>query len=308
MKRHPGLLVALLGLAALGATCKGKEPEPPAVPPSAPAAPEGKAPAVQAIPGIELAELEPAVRGDALRLLNETFCYCGCARTVAACLVNKADCGCVQCSERMASFIMGEYRAGASTEDVEEQLLEGFSQGFNGRPQPLDQADQPEKGPAQPAVTIVEFADFRCPHCAAAFEVLEELAKRHPEVRVRFYYFPLSGMGEKSVRAAEAAEEARAQGKFWELAALMFRNQHALEPEDIAGYAKEVGMDVAKLAAALDQHTHLTTVMDDKRLGESVGVKSTPTLFVDGRPFGLGRTLENLELRLAMEKARGRCD
>ena len=301
--------MALCGLAALGATCKGGErgdnrAEQAAVltPPPPRPAPIGE------IEGVDITSIPPEVRRDALRLLNETFCYCGCARTLAACLASRADCSCVKCSERMTEFILNEYRAGASTEDVEAELLEGFSQGFNGKLVRFEEPDQPIKGPAEAPFTIVEFADFRCPHCAAAFEVLNTLAARRDDVQVRYFYYPLSSGREISLKAAEAAEEARHQGKFWELAGLMFENQHALEDLDLMRYARQVGLDMERFEAALKGRKHLEQVKKNKRLGESLGVQSTPTLFINGRPFGLARTLENLEMRLQMEAGRGQCD
>ncbi|MBK6690516.1 MAG: thioredoxin domain-containing protein [Deltaproteobacteria bacterium] len=310
MSGRPGLFVALFGLAAIGATCKGGDQrgESPNTPPAPPAAPAVKAPAVTEMEGVDLALIDPSLRGDALRILNETFCYCGCARTVAACLANKANCSCVKCSSRMADFIISEYRSGATTEDVEAQLLEGFSEGFNGRELKFEEKDQPQKGPADAPFTIIEFADFRCPHCAAAFSVLDDLVKQRQDIQLRYYYFPLNGGGERSIRAAEAGEAAKAQGKFWEMAKLMFENQHALEDADLSTYAKQAGLDVGKFEKALKDGAHRPKVMENKRLGETVGVQSTPAVYINGRPFGLARTLENFQLRLEMEADRGRCD
>lgn len=311
MRGRSGLFVALFGLAAIGATCKGGDQRGEATPPPAAEAtppPANKAPAVTEMEGVDLALIDPSLRGDALRILNETFCYCGCARTVAACLANKADCTCAKCSARMADFIISEYRSGATTEDVEAQLLEGFSEGFNGREVKFDQADQPKKGPDGAPLSIVEFADFRCPHCAAAYSVLDDLLKKRPDVQLRYYYFPLNGGGERSIRAAEAGEAARAQGKFWEMAKLMFENQHALEDADLHTYAQQAGLDVAKFDKALKDGAHRAKVLENKKLGETVGVQSTPAVYINGRPFGLARTLENFQLRLEMEANRGRCD
>lgn len=315
MSRQPVWIVALLGLAAAGATCKGSDPQPDETTPKATgAAPVEveqaavRAPAIQEVPGFDMAELPPAVRGDALRLLNETYCYCGCARTIASCLANEESCSCVRCSKRMAGFIMNEYASGSSTDDVEQQLLGGFSEGFNGRPRAFEDADQPLKGPADAKVQLVEFADFRCPHCAAAYEVLAEAVAKHDDVNLRYYYFPLSGGGERSQLAAEAAEEARVQGKFWEMAKTLFRFQHALEDSDLRGYAQNVGLDMAAYDAAMKTRKHKDVVLADKRAGEKAGVLSTPAIYLNGRPFQMARTLENIELRIEMESERGRCD
>jgi protein-disulfide isomerase len=266
-------------------------------------------PAITELEDLDLSAVPPEQRNDALRLLNETSCYCGCTRTLAACLANKKECNCLKCSERMAAFVVNEYKTGASTDDVEAQLLEGFAEGFNAKVVAFDDTDQPTRGSKDAKFTIVEFADFRCPHCAAAAEEIEALFGKRSDTRLVYYYFPLGGFNsEQSVKAAEAAEEARAQGKFWELSKILFAEQHALEDADLERYAQQVGLDMLRFKAAMASRVHRETIMKDKRLGESIGIRATPTLYVNGRPFGLGRTADNLEMRFAMESERGRCE
>lgn len=312
MNGRPVLFVTLLGLAAAGATCKGSDKAPPPAPAAEPTPqveePLVKAPAITEMEGIDVAEIPPAQRVDALRILNENYCYCGCARTIAACLANRADCSCVTCSERMARFVLNQYNEGASTEDVEEQLAEGFTGGFNAKPASFPLEDQGTWGSKDAPITLVEFADFRCPHCAAASDVLAELTKKRSDFRLVYFYYPLSSGGETSIKAAEAAEEARVQGKFWEMAHELFANQHALEDSDLARYAQQIGLDMGEFAMAMDRRVHRDKVMANKRIGEAAGIMSTPSIFVNGRPFGLGRTLDNFNLRIDMEAARGRCD
>ncbi|MCK6547477.1 DsbA family protein [Myxococcota bacterium] len=268
----------------------------------------GQTESITDVEGLDLTAVPPSRRADVLALMNEHFCYCGCPRTLAACLANKADCTCVRCSDRMASFIVREIAAGQSSADVETDLLAGFSEGYNARAATFALDGQPSKGKADAPIVVVEFADFRCPHCAAAFELLEGVFAKRDDVRLVFMYFPLGGGGETSQRAAEAAEEAHAQGKFWELAKVMFENQHALEPSELSRYAAQVGLDVPRFEAALGNRIHREKVAANKRAGEAAGVVATPTLFVNGRPFGLARTAENLEMRFAMESERGRCE
>lgn len=311
MNGRPVLFVTLLGLSVLGATCKGNESKKaPAPPPSAPAPAEPlvRAPAVTEMEGVDLARVPPAQRADALRLLNDNYCYCGCTRTIAACLANREACSCVNCSDRMAQFVLNEYAQGSSTEDVEEQLLSGFATGFNAKPKTFDFDGQASLGAETAKVTLVEFADFRCPHCAGNHEVLEKLMKTRDDVRLVYYFFPLSGMGEPSIRAAEAAEEARVQGKFWPMAHTIFANQHALEEADLRRYAEQTGLDMAKFEQAMSSRKHRDAVMADKRIGEAAGVLSTPSVYVNGRPFGLARTLDTYNMRIDMEAQRGTCD
>lgn len=314
MRIRPAILLVFLGLAGLGATCKGQKGDTPDIakipssPPPVPVDPAKKPLAVPELPGLDLARIRPEARAELMRILNENFCYCGCPRTIAACLASKADCPCVKCSERMKSFVVQLFEIGMSTQEIEASLLEGFSEGYNGREQRFDLKDRPSKGPENAKYTLVEFADFHCSHCKAAFEPLSELVRKHPDVRLVYIYFPLGGPDAPGVLAAEAAEEARLQGKFWELSKLLFEYQHALDEESLLKYGREVGMDEAKLKAALTKHTHLARVLDAKKIGVGVNVESTPTIYVNGRPFGLPRTLDALEMRLEMEDERGRCE
>jgi protein-disulfide isomerase len=301
--------VLAIGVVASSFACKSSERRNDRPADSASLTPKSNGPAITDLEDLDLSTIPPEQRNDALRLLNETSCYCGCPRTLASCLANKKDCSCVKCSERMADFVVNEYKTNASTEDVEAQLLEGFAEGYNAKQLSFDEGDQPIRGAKDAPFTIVEFADFRCPHCAAAYEELEDLFAKRNDAKLVYYYFPLGGFNaELSVRAAEAAEEARAQGKFWELAKVMFKEQHALEEADLERYAQQVGLDMLRFKAAMAARTHRDKVMKDKRLGESMGIKATPTLYVNGRPFGLGRTAQNLEMRFAMESERGRCE
>jgi protein-disulfide isomerase len=303
----PRLLVVAVCL-VLG--CKNSEPQSHRKPDSSTnGGSSARTPAITEIDGVDLTVVPPEQRNDALRLLNESTCYCGCPRTLAGCLSARSECTCVNCSERMTQFILNEYKTGASTEDVEAQLLEGFAEGYNAKQLTFDETDQPMKGAKDAKYVIVEFADFRCPHCAAAAEELETLLQKRNDARLVYYYFPLGGMNaDLSVRASEAAEEARQQGKFWELSTILFREQHALEEEDLVKYAEQAGLDLVRFKAAMASRVHKEKVLADKRLGESMGIRATPTIYVNGRPFGLGRTAENLEMRFAMENERGRCE
>ncbi|HWS89310.1 MAG TPA: thioredoxin domain-containing protein [Pyrinomonadaceae bacterium] len=143
--------------------------------------------------------------------------------------------------------------------------------------------DQPAKGKEGAAVTVVEFTDYQCPSCAAAQPVLERLIAEYGD-RVRFVVrdFPLN-MHPEARKAAEAAEAARAQGKYWDFTAILFRNQSQLKPEQLKQYAQVLGLDRAKFDAALDNGTFAEKVERDLIDGQKFGVSGTPTFFVNGR-------------------------
>lgn len=142
--------------------------------------------------------------------------------------------------------------------------------------------DDPARGDVNAPVTIVEFTDFQCPACAAMHPVLEEVLKSYGN-RVRFVVrdFPLN-QHEYARKAAEAANAANAQGKFFEYITLLFKNQKALDVPSLKKYASELGLDRARFDAALDRGVYAAEVQKDVTEGEMYGVGSTPTIFVNG--------------------------
>jgi protein-disulfide isomerase len=143
--------------------------------------------------------------------------------------------------------------------------------------------DQPAKGDAKAAVTIVEFTDFQCPSCAQVQPVLDRLVEEFGgRVRLVARDYPLPQHAE-AFKAAEAAEAAREQGKYWEYTAKLFGNQSALGVDSLKRYATELGLDRAKFDAALDGARFTAQVRRDLLDGQRVGVNGTPSLFVNGR-------------------------
>ena len=152
-------------------------------------------------------------------------------------------------------------------------------------PQPVQNVsvdDDPARGDANAPVTIVEFTDFQCPACAAMHPVLEEVLKSYGN-KVRFVVrdFPLN-QHEWARKAAEAANAANAQGKFFEYIAVLFKNQKALDVPSLKKYASDLGLDRARFDAALDRGVYAPEVEKDVSDGEMYGVGSTPTIFING--------------------------
>src|SRR5687767_11992036 len=163
--------------------------------------------------------------------------------------------------------------------------------------------DDPSRGPANAPVTIVEFTDFQCPACAAMHPVIEEVLKSYGD-KVRFVVrdFPLN-QHEWARKAAEAANAANEQGKFFEYAALLFQRQKALDVASLKKYASELGLDRTRFDAALDRGTYAAEVKHDIEEGEMYGVGSTPTIFINGVQL---RVLSAEGLREALDRAAGK--
>lgn len=154
--------------------------------------------------------------------------------------------------------------------------------------------DQPAKGGESAAVTIVEFADFQCPSCAKLQPVLDRIVREYAgRVRLVARDYPLPQHAD-SFKAAEAAEAAREQGKYWEYVTKLFGNQTALGVPRLKQYATELGLDRARFDKALDGGKFSAQVRRDLLDGQKLGVDATPTLFVNGRRVG-DRSYEGLK-------------
>lgn len=142
--------------------------------------------------------------------------------------------------------------------------------------------DDPFRGPATAPVTVIVFTDFQCPNCGASHPVIDEVTKSYGDkVRLVIRDFPLD-IHENAQKAAEAANAAFAQGKFFEYIELLFKNQKALDVPSLKKYATEIGLNRTKFDAALDSGAYELEVNHDIDDGEKYGVVGTPTVFVNG--------------------------
>jgi protein-disulfide isomerase len=176
-------------------------------------------------------------------------------------------------------------------ERLEEELSARLRQGANIRllitepalpTQLISVDDDPVRGDANAPVTIVEFTDFQCPSCAAMQPLLEEALKIYGnKVRLVVRDFPLA-MHPNARKAAEAANAAHAQGKFFEYVSLLLKRQDQLDVPSLKKYATELGLNRAQFDAALDSGKYALEVKNDISDGELYGVDSTPAIFVNG--------------------------
>jgi len=205
---------------------------------------------------------------------------------------------------QLATYIQGQ-----EEDRLERIMAEKLRQGadikvFLTEPEPPRQListdDDPAKGEASAPVTIVEFTDFQCPSCAAMQPILEEALQTYgSKVRLVVRDFPLLGHAD-AFKAAEAANAAHAQGKFFEYTAILFNRQNALDVPSLKKYATEVGLDRARFDAALDKGTYRSEIRNDMKDAEIYGVESTPTIFINGIML---RTLSAEALRGAIDRA-----
>jgi len=141
-------------------------------------------------------------------------------------------------------------------------------------------------GPDNAPVTLVEYGDFECPYCGMAHPIVQAAQRElGSQLRFVFRHFPLAEAHPHARLAAQAAEAAGAQGRFWEMHDMLFEHQDALDMEDIVGYAKSLGLDTARFAHDLESGTYAKKARDDFRSGVRSGVNGTPTFFVNGTRY-----------------------
>ncbi len=142
------------------------------------------------------------------------------------------------------------------------------------------------RGPRDAAVTVVEYGDFQCPYCGQAEPAVRALLGES-DVRFVWRHLPLADVHPQAELAAQAAEAAAEQGKFWEMHDLLLdRQDHLLKP-DLLAYAEELGLDVQRFGKALYKHVHAERVGQDVESADISGVSGTPTFFVNGlRHYG----------------------
>ena len=133
-------------------------------------------------------------------------------------------------------------------------------------------------------VTLVEYGDYECPYCGAAYPIVKEVqARMGDELRFVFRNFPITTSHPHAEHAAEAAEAAAAQGRFWEMHDYLYEHQRRLTDQDLHQYAEELGLDVDRFDSELAKHVHGPRVREDFMSGVRSGVNGTPTFYINGR-------------------------
>jgi protein-disulfide isomerase len=247
------------------------------------------------LPGVDTSAMTPRERHEWSAAVEEALAPCpNVPVSVAQCIQESRPCGsCVEAAKWIARAIRG----GASSDQIRHAYRDRFDPSAV-KTLPLD--GSPTKGPDDAPVTIVEFADFECPHCSAAVPMIDAVLTAHPgKVRLVYktYTLPFHVHGEPAARAALAAG---VQGKFWEMEHLLFERQQHLEAADLERYARMLNLDIAKWKADMDAPATGDRIAHDRQLGEDMKLKGTPTIYVNGRELDSEED-ESLEARVAAE-------
>jgi protein-disulfide isomerase len=247
------------------------------------------------LPGVDSSAMTPRERREYSSLVSDLFAPCpNVPVSIAQCVLEKRACGaCLPAAKWIAQAV----RAGHAESQIEAAFKERFDPAGM-KKLPLD--GSPTKGPEAAPVTIVEFADFECPHCRAAMPMLDAAMAAHPD-KIRLVYklivLPMHVHAEAAARAAWAAGQ---QGKFWEMEHLLFERQDHLEQGDLDRYAHMLKLDMPRFKVDMDSQAAKDRLAQDRKLADDLKLKGTPTIYINGRELDIEAD-ESLEERVANE-------
>jgi protein-disulfide isomerase len=239
------------------------------------------------LPGVDFSGLSVPQKAAVLKILREQACSCGCSMKMAQCRMEDPNCS---YSTGLAAAAIQAIKDG-KTPDQAIQAAQTSRYGAEHPSKILDDAIKlpvagaPVTGPADAAITIVEFSDFQCPYCILAVPELEALLKVYPtQVKLIFKEFPLE-IHSDAYRAATAALAAQKQGKFWEMHYALFGHHQDLSMTSILNIAKDLKLDEARLRTDMESKEIHDIVAKDLQDGNNAGVEGTPTIFINGQRY-----------------------
>ena len=142
------------------------------------------------------------------------------------------------------------------------------------------------RGRVDAPITLLEYGDYECPDCFHAAPIVNQLrARMGDRMRFVFRHFPQSAVHPHASAAAQAAESANAQGKFWEMHDVLFKHQKDLADHDITHFGLLIGLEIYRLQAEIGAERYAARVREDYESGIASGVKGTPTFFINGQRY-----------------------
>jgi protein-disulfide isomerase len=266
------------GLLSLGAlSCRSPADSPKEPPPVE----ESTGPAT--LPGVDTSGLTAREQAKWREYVSEFLAPCSDTPVnVAQCVTESR--ACATCLPA-AKFLVERVRRGDSRGQAEQAFKTRFSPEAV---KSIDLSGSPAKGASSPVVTVVEWADFECPFCAAVAPVLKETVERYPEqVQLVFKHYPLSAH-EHAEGAARAAVAAHQQGKFWALSQALFASQkEGLDETRLEKLAREAGLDMKGFDADRASEATADSVARDRKQADELGLEGTPMIYINGRHFAL---------------------
>jgi protein-disulfide isomerase len=228
-------------------------------------------------PGIDVSKLDDFQKKVFFRIINSEPSLCGQAQSLIASA--KKDC--------KRSFLGIRYTAKLVEQGfTDSEVSEAIGKRYRGaEPKKIDLAEAPVKGSPTAKITLVEFADYECPHCKRLQPVLRQIVDEfRGDVKAYFKHYPLPQHTNARL-AAEAAVAANKQGKFWVFQDKLWDKQDELSPAEIEKIAKESGLDMTKFRADLQAPATKDRVQKDRTDGQTLGLQATPSVYINGREY-----------------------
>jgi protein-disulfide isomerase len=231
--------------------------------------------------------------------MKEEKVYHGCKDTIAACLSPAKD---SNTARRLAGMVVRKVKAGYTSEQIHEMIEKRGKSMHPVKTYKITVTGAPSVGDEKPTVEVVAFSDFQCPFCKKVMPRLEKLAKKLEGVKLTFKHFPVKSH-KRSVAAAVASLAAHKQGKFWPFHDLCYEDPKHLSDSDLVDKAKEAGVaDMGAFKKDLKAKSILKAVEKDKLEGLKLGVKGTPTIFINGKKYDGETTYADLKDVLKEER------
>ncbi len=290
--RFTFLVLSLAAFAGCGASCK-RTPD-----------------AVTKDEGGEIIELNGVDTGSLIvtekrlftKVVKDTMSPCGDPVTIDVCVKEARACKkCLPAARTVARMVA----KGEGEKEIREWLENRFD---DKAVKQIDLGTSPSLGPADAAITMVEWADFECPHCGMAAPILHKTIDEpefKPKTRFVFKNYPLPSH-EHADPAARAAVAAQNQGKFWEMHDQLFTHQETLTNQDIESFAKKLNLDMDQFKKDWNSNETKDKVAKDKEAGSKAGITGTPSIFINGRKFmqyGHGDFAEQMKEWMRLELA-----
>lgn len=231
------------------------------------------------LPGVDTSELTRREQREWSTYVTELLAPCSDQPvSIAQCVKESRAC---EACRPAAEFLKAQVRRGRTRAQAEGAFRVRFSAE---EVKSIELGDSPSKGPKDAAVTVVEWADYQCPHCAAVNPLMTRLLRQFPQdVRLVFKNYPLASH-ENAEYAARAAVAAGKQGKYWEMHELLFANQAKLT-KDYSVFAKQLSLDVPRFIKDYESEAVADEVQADKKQGDKLGLQGTPMIYINGRHF-----------------------
>jgi protein-disulfide isomerase len=238
--------------------------------------------------GVDVSKLDELAKKIFFRVVNNEPSVCGKGQSLLASA--KTDSACRR-SLNAVKYVARLADQGYTQSEIGESLEKRYrstDQKF------IDVSEAPMEGNVNARVTLVEFADYECPHCKRFQPVLRQILDEfRKNIRIYFKHYPLPQHTNARL-AAEAAVAAQKQGKFWPFQDKLWENQDSLSPAELEKFGKELGLDMTRFRADLDDAKIKARVQKDRVDGTTLGLSSTPTLYINGREYTDAKDTESL--------------